>query len=172
MPYSIRRITGTEHRELRAIRLEALRDSPAAFGSTYEDTAALPEDVWRRQAAVGASAEESATFIAADEAGTWVGIAGVEPVPDVPDTVCIHSVYVSPQHRGPAGPAAELMTASIRHAQVHTDVGWLTLGVHEHNERALAFYRRFGFVSTGKVVPYVLNPSERLLILGYPDFRS
>ncbi|MBV6699489.1 GNAT family N-acetyltransferase [Kitasatospora aureofaciens] len=165
-------MTSTEYRELRAIRLEALRDSPTAFSSSYEDTAALPDDVWQQQAAVEASSEESATFIAADEAGNWVGIAGVGPLPDVPDHVHVHSVYVSPEHRGPAGPAADLMMAGIRHAQVSTDVRWLTLGVHERNGRGLAFYRRLGFEPTGKVVPYGLNPSEKLLILGYPDFRG
>ncbi|MFI9360693.1 GNAT family N-acetyltransferase [Kitasatospora sp. NPDC053057] len=172
MHYLIRRVTGTEHRELRAIRLEALRDSPMAFGSSYDDTAALPDDVWQQRAAVEASAVDSATFIAADDAGNWLGIAGVGPLPDVPDHVHIHSVYVRPEHRGPTGPAADLMRAGVRYAQVHTDVRWLTLGVHEGNERALAFYRRLGFEPTGKVVPYALDPSEKVLILGYPDFRS
>ncbi|MFD8704229.1 GNAT family N-acetyltransferase [Kitasatospora sp. NPDC059648] len=171
MHYVVRRMASTEHRQLRSIRLEALRDSPTAFSSSYEDTATLPDDAWRQQAAVGATAQESATFVAADEAGNWVGIAGVGPLPAVPDHVH-HSVYVSPKHRGPAGPAADLVRASIRYARVNTDVRWLTLGVHEGNERALAFYRRLGFELTGKVVPYGLDPFEKLLILGYPDFRS
>ncbi|MBD0694916.1 GNAT family N-acetyltransferase [Streptomyces sp. CBMA123] len=171
MPYAIRRLAATEYRELRTIRLEALRDSPTAFSSSHADTAALPEDAWQRQAAVEATSEESATFIALDAAGNWIGIAGVGPLPDIPDHVHIHSVYVSPHHRGPAGPAADLVRASIRHAQEHTDVRWLTLGVHEGNGRALAFYRRLGFQPTGKLVPYGPNPSEQLLILGYPDFR-
>ncbi|GAA2238727.1 MULTISPECIES: GNAT family N-acetyltransferase [Kitasatospora] len=172
MHYFIRRMTGTEWRELRTIRLEALRDAPTAFSSSYDDTAALPDGVWQEQAAVEATSEERATFIAADEAGNWVGLAGVGPLPDIPDHVHVHSVYVSPKYRGPDGPAAGLIRASIRHAQDHTDVRWLTLGVHESNGRALAFYRRLGFEDTGKIVPYVLNPSEKLLILGYPDFRS
>ncbi|MFH8381465.1 GNAT family N-acetyltransferase [Kitasatospora sp. NPDC018058] len=165
-------MTSTEHRELRAIKLEALLDSPTAFSSSYDDTVALAEDVWQQQAAVEATSEECATFVAVDEAGAWVGIAGVGPIPDVPDHVHVHSVYVSPRYRGPAGPAAELMRACIRHAQGHTALGWLTLGVHERNLRALAFYRRLGFEDTGKIVPYRLNPAEKLLILGYPAFRA
>ncbi|MFD5461751.1 GNAT family N-acetyltransferase [Kitasatospora sp. NPDC127059] len=182
MPYVIRRIDSSEHRQLRAIRLAALRDAPAAFSSSYADTAALPDDAWRRQAAVEASAEESATFVATfvatdatdatDTTGDWIGIAGVGPLPDVPDHVHVHSVYVAPQHRGPAGPAADLMRAVIRHAQEHTAVRWLTLGVREDNQRAFAFYRRLGFEPTGKVVPFGPNPAEQLIILGYPDFRT
>lgn len=170
--YVIRRMTSTEHRELRAIKLEALLDSPTAFSSSYDDTIALAEDVWQQQAAVEATSKECATFVAVDEAGAWVGIAGVGPIPDVPDHVHVHSVYVSPKYRGPAGPAAALMKTCIRHAQEHTALGWLTLGVHERNPRALAFYRRLGFEDTGKIVPYRLNPAEKLLILGYPAFRA
>ncbi|MFF2146352.1 GNAT family N-acetyltransferase [Kitasatospora sp. NPDC058190] len=172
MYYAIRRMTGAEHRELRSIRLEALLDSPMAFSSTYDDSLALPDDAWQQQAAAEATAAERATFVAVDETGAWVGTAGVEPLLDVPDHVHVHSVYVSPEYRGPAGPAAELMRECIRHAREHTDVRWLTLGVHESNRRALAFYRRLGFTDTGKTVPYRLNPSERLFILGYPDFRT
>ncbi|MGW3042037.1 GNAT family N-acetyltransferase [Kitasatospora sp. NPDC001159] len=172
MSYVIRRMTSTEHRELRDIKLEALLDSPTAFSSSYDDTVALAEDVWQQRAAVEATSEECATFVAVDGAGVWVGIAGVEPIPDVPDHVHVHSVYVSPKYRGPAGPAAELMRACIRHAQEHTSVGRLTLGVHESNRRALAFYRRLGFADTGKIIPYHLNPVEQVLILGYPDFRA
>ncbi|MFH9354126.1 GNAT family N-acetyltransferase [Kitasatospora sp. NPDC017646] len=98
-----------------------------------------PAEVRQRQAAVESSCAESATFVAIDEAGGWVGIAGVGPLPDVPDHVHVHSVYVSPKHRGPAGPAAGPVRASIHHARVNTDVRWLTLGVHEGNTRALAF---------------------------------
>ncbi len=113
-----------------------------------------------------------ATLTVRDEAGNWVGMAGVEPVPDVPDTVCVRSVYVAPAHRGAAGPAADLVHATIRHARDHTDARWLTLGVNESNGRALAFYRRLGFEDTGKVIPYVRKPAEKVLILGYPDFRA
>ena len=43
---------------------------------------------------------------------------------------------------------------------------------HESNARALAFYRRMGFEMTGKVVPYRLNPAEKLYIMGYSNFRG
>ncbi|MEV7185025.1 GNAT family N-acetyltransferase [Kitasatospora sp. NPDC093102] len=171
MHYDVRRMAAGEWRELRGITLEALRDSPKAFSSSYADSAARPEDYWRHRAAHGATARESATFTAGDETGAWVGIAGVEPLPDVPDHVHIHSVYVTPAHRGAAGPAADLVRAVVRHAREHTTVGALTLGVHEDNGRAQAFYRRLGFEPTGTVVPYVRNPAERILVLGYPGFR-
>ncbi|WP_371674897.1 GNAT family N-acetyltransferase [Streptomyces sp. NBC_01276] len=172
MHYVVRRITAEEWRELREITLEALRDSPEAFNLSYEDTAARPDRYWQQQAAAEAATRERTTFTVRDQTGNWVGVAGVEPVPDVPDTLCVRSVYVAPAHRGTTGPAAELVHAAIRHAREHTDARRLTLGVNENNGRALAFYRRLGFEDTGKVILYVRNPAEKVLILGYPGFRS
>jgi ribosomal protein S18 acetylase RimI-like enzyme len=58
-----------------------------------------------------------------------------------------------------------------RRLRDNTDASWLTLGVHEDNRRAQAFYRRIGFTDTGKVVPYRLDPAKKLYIMGYEDFR-
>jgi hypothetical protein len=43
---------------LRAIRLRALQDAPDAFGATFEETRARPEDDWEKQLA------ELPTFVA------------------------------------------------------------------------------------------------------------
>jgi ribosomal protein S18 acetylase RimI-like enzyme len=172
MTYAVRRIEPGEWRLLRALRLEALRDSPTAFSTTYADTAALADEVWRQRAEQNATSPTSATFIAATQDGRWVGMAGCAPLDDVPGTACIEGVYVAPAHRGqPAGPATRLMDAGIGWARDNTDASWLTLGVHEDNHRAQAFYRRIGFAETGLIVPYLLDPSKKLYIMGYKDFR-
>ncbi|WP_030246631.1 GNAT family N-acetyltransferase [Streptomyces sp. NRRL S-350] len=172
MNYAVHRIAAEEWRELREITLEALRDSPDAFSLSHADAAARPDAYWQRQATAEATAEERATFTVRDEEGNWLGMACVEPIPHVPETAHVHAVYVAPAHRGAGGPAGDLVEATIRYAQAHIDVRWLTLGVHESNGRALAFYRRLGFEDTGKVIPYVRNPAEKVFILGLPAFRA
>lgn len=172
MIYRVRRIAAGEWRELRAIRLESLRDSPIAFGTSLAEAAAFSDTVWQQQAVREADSASSATFVATDEAGSWVGMAAAAPLEEVPDHAHVHAVYVNPAHRGPTGPAAALMDAAIRFAREHTDAAWLTLGVHEDNDRARAFYRKLGFADTGKVIPYVLNPSQKVPIMGYQDFRT
>ncbi|WP_395298303.1 GNAT family N-acetyltransferase [Kitasatospora hibisci] len=171
MTHRIRRVAAGHWRELRAIRLEALRDSPKAFDESFAEAAARDDAYWRAKAAAGATSGESALFAARDRSGAWVGMAGAAPLPDIPDHAHVHGVYVSPAHRGPDGPAVALMDAAIDFAREHTEAAQLTLGVHEDNPRARAFYRRLGFTDTGETVPYVLDPSEKLHILGYPDFR-
>ncbi|MEU7820383.1 GNAT family N-acetyltransferase [Catellatospora sp. NPDC049133] len=172
MTYAVRRIEPGEWRQLRALRLEALQDSPTAFGTTPADAAALADEVWQQQAEQAASSPTTATFIAVAADGRWVGMAGSAPVEVVAGTYCIQGVYVTPAHRGrAAGLAARLVDAAITWARDVTDASWLTLGVHEDNERAQAFYRRIGFTGTGKVVPCRLNPARNITILGYEKFR-
>ena len=170
-PYLVRRIVPGEWRQLRAIRLEALREAPIAFSSSYADVSARTDDVWSAEAATGATSTDSAIFVARAGNDAWVGMASVSPLREVPDHAHIHTVYVRPTHRGPAGLAARLMDQAIRFAQEHIDVSWLTLGVHENNARALAFYRRIGFEMTGKVIPYAPNPGEKCYIMAYRNFR-
>jgi ribosomal protein S18 acetylase RimI-like enzyme len=141
-PYLIRRMGSGEWRELRAIRLEAVRDTPTAFSSSYAELASHPDVFWQERAAAGATSGSGATFIASDRNDDWVGSASAEPLAEVPDHAHIHAVYVRAGHRGPTGLGGRLMEAAIRFAEQHIDVSRLTLGVHENNTRALAFYRR------------------------------
>lgn len=171
MTHLVRRMAPGEWRRLREIRLEALLDTPTAFSSSYAEVAARADACWQEAATVSATSPDSATFVACDENDDWLGTASVEPLLDVPDHAHIHAVYVRPALRGPTRLADRLMTAAIRFAQEHIDVARLTLGVHESNRRALAFYHRIGFQLTGKVIPYRPNPAEKCYILGYPEFK-
>ncbi|WP_405552504.1 GNAT family N-acetyltransferase [Streptomyces canus] len=169
MKYVIRRITAEEWRELRAIRLESLLDSPDAFGVRHADAVALSDRTWREQAERAAA--DDGLFVAINETGSWAGTAGVAPLDGIPDTAHVHAVYVAPAHRGPDGPARALMEAAVDFAREHTDCTWLTLGVREDNHRAMAFYRHIGFHDLGKTVPYPLYSTKFLRILVCPDFR-
>lgn len=67
MTYVVRRTEPGEWRQLRALRLEALGDSPNAFGTTYADVAALADEGWRQQAEQNATSPTAAMFIAATQ---------------------------------------------------------------------------------------------------------
>jgi ribosomal protein S18 acetylase RimI-like enzyme len=172
MTYVIRRMTPGEWRELRAIRLEAVRDTPTAFSSSYAELAAHADIFWQQQAAAEATSDDGATFIACDPNDDWVGSVSAGPLVEVPDHAHIHAVYVRAGHRGQTGLGARLVEEAIRFAERHIDVSRLTLGVHESNTRALAFYRRIGFRMTGKLIPYRPNPVERCFILEYNAFKQ
>lgn len=75
----------------------------------------------------------------------------------------IHRLYVDRDWHG-KGLAPALMDACLQALKVHgSDVVWL--GVWEHNPRAIAFYRKFGFAEVGDHVFPVGNDPQRDIIM-------
>lgn len=170
MGYGTRRVGAHEWRALREIRLEALRDTPIGFGERYQSALTHPERFWRERAQRGAEACDTAMFVALDGDGRFVGTAGVytdaQAAPG--EQSVIYSVYVSPGHRGAArGVASALFDAVVAWAR-GAGAAVITLSVHEDNRRALAFYRRYGFVATGEKRPYTLDETASLILMRYP----
>jgi ribosomal protein S18 acetylase RimI-like enzyme len=182
--YEVRRVRTDEWRELREIRLEMLKDTPIAFGERYEDACAKPEPEWRDRTERSAQSTRTAMFVAIDGNGQFVGTAGVfakaEPQspaqpqpqsqPDCPAQLdmIIYSVYVTPAHRGAhRGVASLLLDGVIRWSREVAGAREITLSVHETNDRAHAFYQRYGFVDTGGLIPYVLDESASLIEMRY-----
>lgn len=170
--YLVRRLSAEDWREYKQIRLEALKDTPIGFGEWYEDAASKPDAEWVSQTRRAAEAEQSAIFAALDREGRFVGTAGVytKPGPD-PATgreLVVFGVYVTPGHRGAGkGVAVLLFDTAIRWAREVGGARTVPLSVHEHNQRAHAFYRRYGFVDTGSTKPYVLDESASLIEMRY-----
>ncbi|AOT59731.1 Mycothiol acetyltransferase [Streptomyces rubrolavendulae] len=170
--YAVRSVRGEEWREVRRLRLDALRDpvAPLAFLDTYEDAVARPDGYWRER--TEGAAEDSGTarqFVAVAPDGRWVGsvTALVErrgahvPFGEAPEMDQTHlvGVYVRPEARG-TGLAPRLLVSAVRWSWALRDpvVGRARLYVHERNGRAAALYRRVGFEPTGRTLPVQGEP--------------
>jgi GNAT superfamily N-acetyltransferase len=139
----IRPITLDEWPLLREVRLAALADAPQAFSKPLARAEALTDDDWRRFARDGAAGEVSRTYLAfAGEVP--VGIAVGLPDAEDPSRAFLVSMWVAPAARG-THTAADLLAAVERWA---TGRGARTLvaGVTAGNARAVAFYRKRGYV--------------------------
>lgn len=177
MAYAIRRVDPRDWKKARELRLAALADTPIGFGMWHEDAMALPDEYWQDKTRRDATDPTSALFIAVDEqGGDWVGMAGGFLADEHshywrPDraSLVVYAVYVDPARRGREHGVSGLLFDHV--------IGWagrefpdaqVCLGVHERNDRAAAFYRRYGFVDTGRAVPYNLDAGAAILIM---DFR-
>ncbi len=81
----------------------------------------------------------------------------------------IQRLYVTRSWHG-RGIAAELMAACLEEMKSrNSDVAWL--GVWERNPRAIAFYRKFGFVEVGEQVFTLGSDSQRDIIMVRPLLR-
>jgi ribosomal protein S18 acetylase RimI-like enzyme len=171
---------------LRDIRLEALRDAPYAFGSSYEREAAFGEPDWLRRIARGgnflafipeaSASEASASEASASEASASEARASEarasEPAgliggyPETADIVELVSMYVRPKARG-RGVGEALVAAVFAWAQAR-GAKTVHLWVTESNEPARALYERCGFSLTGERQPLPSDPSLDEIAMARP----
>jgi ribosomal protein S18 acetylase RimI-like enzyme len=148
-PIEITRLSPDEWAAYRAIRLEALHDSPQAFGSTYADFVEKPPSYWQARLQ-NAAAEQGNWLYFARRGEQLVGIIGAYCEEGQPESAWVISVYVSPAARG-QGVGAALMQhqlTALKKRGVRTAV--LEVMVDQHPARAL--YQRCGFREVSRIV--------------------
>jgi len=171
MTYKVRAIRTDEWPAAKELRLVALQDPVAhlAFLETYEEALARPDSFWKeRTDGSAAGAPGARQFIAEGPDGEWVGTltvlieeAGTTDWAGFPierKQGHVVGVFVRPDHRG-IGLTEVLFDAGLEWAWGR-GVERVRLIVHEDNGRAQAFYRRAGFVFSGRTVPLVQSPGE------------
>ncbi|NUK06342.1 GNAT family N-acetyltransferase [Streptomyces lunaelactis] len=178
MDYVIRGVRAEEWVKARELRLAALQDpvAPIAFLETYEQAVERPDGFWQERTARAAEGIAGRQFIAEGPDGQWAGTVSVlveRPAGDVRfgevakvDQTHLVGVFVRLEARG-AGVAEALFEAALEWSWslAGPPVERVRLYVHEHNERAAAFYRRVGFVPSGDSVPVPGDSSARELEL-------
>lgn len=134
----IRQLTPADVDAFRTIRLEALLDSPEAFGGDHADESQHPLENFTRQLSGSA-------IFGAFRDDELVGVVGLfwSQGAKIRHHGNLYTVYVKPDARG-AGYALPLIEAAVAHAKALGKVQVL-LGVAVHNAPAIALYRKAGF---------------------------
>jgi len=153
-----RRVVEEDWAALRAVRLEMLADSPVAYLETVADAEARTEEEWRFRARRGSAGAENLGLAVVDPQAPDRFLGYLACFVDAPGQGHVVSVYLTPEHRGSSA-AVLMMDAVVDWARGEAGLNRLHLYVHEHNDRAHAFYRRYGFTDTGGSFPYDLDPS-------------
>ena len=138
----LRELTPIGWRMWRDLRLAALAEAPAAFGSRLADWQGAGEERWRARLAIPGSVNFVAV-LDGEPAGMASGVPGEGGTPE------LISMWVSPAARG-KGIGDRLVLAVARWAQQQGATA-LRLAVAEDNQRAAVLYRRHGFADTGEL---------------------
>jgi GNAT superfamily N-acetyltransferase len=141
MQFDVRRAVMGDEPVLRALRLQALTDSPRAFSSTYERELARTTEDWRRWLAPGV------TFILEADGEPCGLVAGSRDQHDF-SVVHLMAMWVRPEVRGTG--AADVLVSSVKAWAAQVGATQVRLNVVESNCRARRCYERAGFRATGR----------------------
>jgi GNAT superfamily N-acetyltransferase len=151
----VRATTLDDWQAMREIRLQALRDAPAAFGSSYARDAAFEPAEWHRRATRDGS---FFAFLPGTELAELAGPAGLAGgYEEEPGVVELISMFVRPQARGHRVGEA-LVDAVVAWAR-NRDATSVHLWVTESNKSARRLYERCGFTATAERQPLPSNPA-------------
>jgi RimJ/RimL family protein N-acetyltransferase len=143
---------GPEHiLEFRELRLRGFRDSPEAFGSSYEEQLAMPvEQFAAKSDAVMQPGDDRFVAGAFDDSGRLVGIAGFYREAGLKNRHkgVIWGMYVLPEARR-TGVARALLSRIISDARSLDDLRQVCLAVESSNVPARRLYLSLGFISYG-----------------------
>lgn len=137
-----RRLNPGEGQLYRAIRLEALLESPEVFSSRYEDAIARSPQSWADQADSSARGSNRATFVTLENQP--VGLAAVYRDENDPAVGELIQMWVSPEVRG-SSVGMDLLHEVFRWASANR-LSLVKAEVMRSNARALRFYEKFGFL--------------------------
>jgi RimJ/RimL family protein N-acetyltransferase len=138
---TISRLNADRWQDYRELRLEALKNEPVAFSSSYEEEQPIAETVWRTRI-------ENALF--AIENNKLVGMAGFIRYNHLKTNHVseIFGVYVRPEYRN-RGIGKQLITAIIEEIKNTKGISKIRIGVNPTQKAAEHIYKKFGFKKVG-----------------------
>lgn len=153
---TIRRCVLADWNELRTIRLEALADTPVAYGSTFDECNRWSDEQWM-------NAASQRLFFLAQRDGDVVGMVSGGFNDFHPGTRWLYGMYVTPSARG-SDTASRLVETVCDWAR---DEGASEVYLHVTSivTRALTFYEKVGFRLTGDSFAMDRDPSLTLITM-------
>ena len=145
---SIRLMLPHEWHLHKEVRLQALLDSPHAFGSSYEAEAKRSNSEWQQVIETALAFGKNHVYLAVSGGAVcglvWCKLSAVEA-----GLAEIFQMWVNPKYRG-MGVGEKLLQAAIECARNHS-MDRISLEVTVTNHAAAAFYQSQGFQRVGEV---------------------
>ena len=153
----VRTFRAAEWREYRDVRLRALRESPDAFGSTYEESCTYPDDAWIARLRDMLPRTDHPMAATIDDEIVGLAWAKIEP-PDA-DVAHLYQMWVDPDSRG-QGIGRALIDSAISWAR-DRHVARVLLDVTCGDRPARRLYEAVGFRPVG--TPHPIREGSDLL---------
>ena len=152
MNITISKLNPSEWSKYKKLRLEALKNEPSSFGSSYEDSLKLPDNTWREQLQKSQDEDSNVMFFAKDD-NHPIGMIGAfwknkEKTKHIGN---IFGVYVDPKYRS-KGIGKLLMEAILNKLNNMPQIEKIKLSVVTQQTSALKLYEKYGFKSIGKCI--------------------
>ena len=144
---NVRKLGPSDAAAFQAVRLQALREDPIAFASSYEEERDLPLDTIAERLV----ATDDRAIVGAFDGPLLVGLAAWhrEEMRKLQHKGFVWGVFVKESHRG-QGLARRLLEAVIALARRADGILLLILTAYADNRRAIALYESLGFVIYGR----------------------
>jgi ribosomal protein S18 acetylase RimI-like enzyme len=155
---TVRVFRDSEWQIYRDLRLRALKDSPSAFGTTYDESLMHPDEYWISRLA-GLSPDADLPMLAECDRRP-AGLAWGKIEPTEPSTAHLFGMWVAPQYRG-HGVGRMLLMRAVQWARSQR-VESVVLGVTCGNTAARALYESIGFTPIG--TPEPIRPNREVLV--------
>jgi RimJ/RimL family protein N-acetyltransferase len=145
-----RKLKKDEWQKYRKIRLEALKNDPQAFGSSYESEIHRSDREWEEILMSSDTDGSKTIFVGIDKNNDdLLAIGGAYAENDLGEWNII-AIYVDPEHRG-QGIGKILLSEIIDILKARRDIKRLMLRVNVNQRAAINLYTRLGFVTTKTV---------------------
>ena len=143
----IRRLTPADATAFQAFRLDALKDAPSAFGSSYEEEKDFPASIIEGRLAEKTDRGPFGAF----EGESLIGLValGRENMHKLTHKALIWGMYVKPEARG-KGIARALLHEALSLARSVPEVQQVNLCVNASNAGAIQLYESVGFKAFGR----------------------
>lgn len=143
---TVRRLTPDDAAAYQQLRLEALRESPSAFGASYEEECDLAAEAIAARLAPKADRGPFAAFHGAQPVGLVA--LGRENHLKLSHKAMIWGLYVTPAARG-QGVGRALLQAALALASSVPQIRQVNLCVNASNAAAIRLYESLGFQTFG-----------------------
>lgn len=150
----VRRLTPLDAQAFQGLRLAALRDTPSAFASSYEEEKDFP--LATVQGRLAPRADRAAFGAYLDDTRVGMVVLGRADPKKVRHKALIWSMYVAPHARG-RGIGRALVREAVSLARSVPEFRQVNVGVNAGNAVAIRLYASLGFR------PYALEPAALLV---------